>query len=331
MPKTLPHTGRIMIIVWKWNNMLLNERKEESAWEIEGCPNDKLYCISDKFNPAFVYGRVRALVDQYISTSRLFIFLHRSGRFTQETVQDILDTIKEDHEELFPNCKCFLFGDNRDYIYLSTKESGLLGTDGHFHIYENQEKTDVRRFPDDPTKRVIKAHYYNQVWKYYEHEFKSKLFNLYEEFMIRMYRWYNETNEEDSSKMYNQLTKTKFRNIGYLSTEDDALVDEQLDPLFLLYLRIKSLQNTITKADLQLLILAEKQDAQSYVFDDVFENLRTIYDEEKVAKNYSELVQALDQHLMEPNEQFLIPQKSIRSIRNKFQNLLLVMPEATFY
>lgn len=296
--------GRILIIVWKWQSQYL---RKKGCWSVAGEANRKdfVYCISDKLDLVTCKKKVKQLIKELGHYNDFLIFLHRNQFFYSKTLKELLVEIKEGIGSTAinqkPKIKAFLFGDDRDYIYISTQNEGLLGAGGHFGLIKELGINVIEE--GQLEKQALKSTHFEKVWRYYTYEFKKKIFNLKEELLLHFIA-YKDTNEKiGANKLVEHLKKTP-----------------------LLHLRIKS----FIGKEVQELIKYEKEDHQSYVFDDCTENLQALYDSCAI-EVYEKLVKKLKFLIYGGNKHQIVPKVYFEEIRDYFDELLDFMPESINY
>lgn len=304
-----------MIIVWKWSREVVPDGKEK-MWPASNSKGDKLYCIAQRPFKDKILASIRNIIETEIPTSHIFVFFHRSGDYgyNQEDLETLLNLVNKNYQaelDTLRRVKCFLFGDNRDYLYLITPGNGLLGVNGQLGgTRDNGEKIVILEKNKDGSKSINQFQF-NGVWNYYFHEFKLKIFELYESFMILLFQYSMETSLTKALDLRTAINN--FDNGFY-------------------YSRLLSLINdpTLDKEQLKHLISMEKKYNKSFVFDDCNANLASIYGE-NIKTLYKELVASINDNWLRQKKDEIIPSDAIKDVRKAFNKLLEAMPEATFY
>ncbi len=186
---------------------------------------------------------IKQLVEKYHTQNQtsIFLFLHRGNGYTKDDVVQLKEQLVGKLQ------KCFLFEGGRDYIYYKTQNEGLLDDSGDFKV----DRYRGIQVADDNLKIVYKK-YFDKVWKYYEHEFKRKFFEL-EEALTRLLL----TNLHISNK-------TTFSNFDILE------MIRQDKNTYLLY---QSFLDQLSKNELRELERIEQAQQKSLIYDDSFANL----------------------------------------------------------
>ena len=300
--------NRVMIIVWSW---IPNESGQPfSEWTISGSKNasDKIIALNElaDSNPnAFL----TTCINDNLSNSNIFLFLHRSHGYTSGHIQQIfldhaaqLDTDQE--------LKCFLFGEGNDFIYLAKNPRGLLGTRGTFSAnFQNDGlQIDNSSYLDavlDYEQQVIKKEHFESVWNYYGNAFKAKILELKESLLSHLLPAHYAAIEQEVG-FYEALRKPEHR---------------------LLLLRLLSFVGKMRKgSDLEEeLKKFEITNKKSYLFDDCNAHFKGIYGEEE-RKIYQLLSNEIKNSILSRKQS-----SDLISMRNHFDALLKVMPEASFY
>ncbi len=292
-----------MVIAWKWRPPAIEENLREKEWRVDDTNTDLLYCLSqDKWSADHIAEKLERLFYGDPS-AQIQLFLHRQA-YRKESLDHIFDHLNTRFgRKTISQIKGFLFGQDRDFIYIKTQKAGLLGTNGRLGgtVSVGGEEREFQVIKEDG---VIYPAQFNKVWDYYAHEFKQKIFDVFEQLMIRLFPACETDREIDAAELYQMIKK------------DDLLV-----------LRLRSLQNK--KLEEEKLIEIEKKEGRSYGFEDCRSNLETLYGE-RTAASYDELNQALDS-IMAPETEKVNPKERLTAVRKSFVKLLESMPEATFY
>ena len=285
---------RIMFIIWKWqdipavNEYFLQKRPQLledistghevifDHFEVENHAHDKVIRAN-----IYNYEGTKPLVDEIINFylkdiegAQVYLFLHRGHAYGWKNVDDFLKTT--------PVNKCFLFSDQRDFIYFNTKDEGLLNDVGDFKI------SDTVKVADKSNKKVVKQHF-DAVWQYYEEEFQQKLYQLHSD--LSSYLFSSLSNELSAGKPIPvQLILQK------LKEDEHTLLYQRLKSFLNLYPQrftygVKAPKSKITiyqegklpelkleeaqqlNEEMNALIRFEKKAQQSFTFDDCITNL----------------------------------------------------------
>ncbi len=313
-----------MIIVWFWSSKAV-PNGEMQLWTTDDGDSklpDELICINQKKQHKFeLIRKVEGIISNRISeNNRIFIFLHRSSAQGFNS-SDVVSLLESTPESLRNGLKIFLFGENSDYLYLMNSRHGILGPDKSLGGIVNG--TNYQVIASEKEKTIV-GDKFAKIWKYYEHEFKMKIFELYEELMVAF-----------------------FAHIAHPQPEGSLLQTIRQHDDDLLFLRILSLVNhkDFEKPDRDLtdvessliplnykdqLRLLEKKHHKSYIFDDCNANILEIYGP-KVRDEYQVLKTSIDRHLLSSVKNPKPSKEIILIIEKAFDNLLAGMPEATFY
>lgn len=266
-----------MIIVWRWKPL-----RRQKFWsdeiQVKGQARDKVVRISESAaDPQqIIYEKVEKYQD-----AELFIFLHRNkDHFDNKDVKKILAYIKQSGWAK-DKVKCFLFSGGRDYIYYGTQNEGLLDQHGNFmvdrdyRIIENgvtrYEEVSVIEKNELLQEWEVLPKHFNKVWRYYQHEFKKKIFDLHIE-------------------LQSFLTEISASNKNLESLPGNYWLEKLKERKLLLY-RLRSFLDAYNKSELdrlepglkkrrtkELEKLKEQESVRgiSYVFDDCTTNLEAV-------------------------------------------------------
>ena len=330
---------RTIIIIWKWlsfyehkiNDELLStgqfkylsqnikKGKGKFYFEYDVAKSDHSQnakvIISSIYNGVETRNVLYQLIKQYaFKDNNVLLFLHRGNHYKKKDVEEILNKN--------PNVdKCFLFADGRDFIYYNTKSKGLLDDTGRFKI--GRDKNDNAVSVLDRDTKQINQPYFDNVWNYYEHEFKRKIFELCEDI-------FDELAEFLLPKKENHFPV-------------QAIVEKVKTAEKCLYIRIKSFleyyerdysNGTVDfeeydqiQDELEKLSQFEKEQNRSYIFDDCSANLekQDTKEEKKISKTYSQLEKFM-RPIFLPAKDANIDKEKLRKLRTHFQKLIEVIP-----
>lgn len=308
-----------MIIVWRWKPL-----RRQKLWsdeiQIKGQARDKVIRISE--NAADPKQIIYEKVEKY-QDAELFIFLHRNkDHFDNKDVKKILTSIKQNGWAK-NKAKCFLFSGGRDYIYYGTQNEGLLDQYGDFmvdldyKIVENgvakYEEVSVIEKNELLQEWEVLPKHFNKVWRYYQHEFKKKIFDLHIElqsFLVEISASHKNLDLFPANYWLEKLNERKLLLYRFRSFLD-AYNKSELD-------RLESgLKNQRTK-ELSELKKAERQNGVSYIFDDCTTNLEAVTGEKEP---YLKLKKALSP-VFAPKTAAVKQKMSLNKINILFEALL---------
>lgn len=304
----LNRRNRVMIIVWSWTQGGNSKVYEE--WSISGSQNteDRIITLDEKAG-ILEDPILPQIIQAHLATANIFVFLHRSHGYSSKDIQQLLSSnrpLLQGDQEL----RCFLFGEGNDFIYLAKNPRGLLGTRGTFsaNFQADDPHTMNPNYLDavlDIDQRIIKKEHFEAVWTYYGSAFKAKILELKESLLSTLLpQHYDEDGKE--------------RNYYELIRQPDNK---------LLFLRLLSFVGKIRKdSDLEEeLKKFEINNKKSYLFDDCNAHFKGIYGEEE-QKVYQLLSDEIKSSILSRKQS-----SNLISMRNHFDALLEVMPEASFY
>ena len=299
---------RVMIIVWSWNQSELNGPFDE--WTISGTRQDidKIIRLNEKVGLG-EDPQLPKIIIANLQQSDLFVFLHRSHGYNSSHVQDILSSTRPMlHGEQV--MKCFLFGEGNDHIYLAQNARGLLGTKGSFcGDFQRKGQLDATSTILDATfdsaQKMIKKEHFDSIWSYYGNSFKAKILELRE-------------------ALFSQLLPLQYPN-GAEPASAYAMLRQAEHRLLLL--RLLSFVGKMRKGSglEEELKKFEFIDKKSYLFDDCNAHFKGTHGEGQ-SKPYEELSIAIKNSILSQKQS-----SDLVAMRNHFNALLEVMPEASFY
>jgi hypothetical protein len=273
---------RTMIILWRWND--LNKNQPIDITNIVKSTTDKIIRIK---KPKAEKGTLLIIKEakKALKNGDAFIFLHRDDGYESKDVNHIIGLLQG-----FNNghlIKCFLFGDNRDYIYFDTQDEGLLNQTGGFmndvdyfkiHIKNGKEVIEyldavVVEKNDTTGKEEVKLEHFDRVWLYYQGEFHKKINELLVDFISEF------VDLKDSRNNYELIPNATWRKrIEQCETDDKQYLN----------LRIKSFLEILEPDKEDILKAFEIKEETSFVFDDCQGNLGQ-HEKEEVKTNYNKL------------------------------------------
>ncbi|MFM9950020.1 MAG: hypothetical protein ACKV1O_18945 [Saprospiraceae bacterium] len=330
-------TSRIMIIAWKWQKDIYEA--DHGKWRVHRSPSetrfdaeDYIYCLIDSL-PNLGIERIQRLIAESDAEANIYVFLHRKGGYNGSTINRLLDDLPESSAL---RTKCFLFGDAHDYLYININPKGLLriigdkeGTlDGaqvkadskENRIQEangeknSQENKDSAVF--DLEKRLINPVRFDNVWEYYTHYFKTKIFELKEEFLIHFCHFSIKANAVTSVDLFHHLNKN--------------------DLLYLMLMTFVEYPESLSKIEREAFDERINKNGTPELINGCLSNLQKVYGT-SISKLYIDLQALLVDNIVKPlppvsdSPEGLNSAELIKTIRNHFRTLLAAMPERTYY
>lgn len=300
---------KIMIIVWKWGD-LIDKQVLQDLVLVEQCKNAMVIRINEP-KTISAEKRLLGLINQYPNASFQF-FLHRGKDhfYNSEDVKNLrLKVLKLGVRN--ERVKVFLFGSGADFIYFENSELGLIDTVEGFmsekgYTYKDGTVGDVKVLGE---QGKIKYRYFLNTWRYYQHEFSTKIQQLHMDLMnhsvdlknshnnhkkLPAQYWINKIQEKD----YLWLQLKSF--LGYYNSTvlADLSIDEQREREY----EFKQLQHI------------EAECWQSYSFDDCIANFTL---QPSVRKKYHELTKKLEAVFIEGKQSL-----SLVEIQQDFDHFL---------
>lgn len=173
---------RTVLVVWSWNKSGLGE----GIWDIAGAShaNDHVVCW-DKVASEESFVELKQMAISYIrNNGELMIFLHRSHRYTQDHIKELMQLALSSSVFL----KCFLFGEGAEGIYLTNDTRGLLGTAGTFSAKINREGQSIQRSSvADKERKELKPAHFDYVWEQYKFSLRRQIFELKEDMLEQLF------------------------------------------------------------------------------------------------------------------------------------------------
>ena len=292
MEKKTPE--RSIFIIWRW------KEKELGLWRTAQEENH-LHSISEENlfedNLAAMADTLRA----HPNLPQCLFFLHRK-RHPVSYVGQLLQTLKaqlglNDTGKL----KCFLFGYGSDYLYLSKNPNGLLGDGALGGFVEDKDgATKEYHVIQDAKQRTIREENFNAIWRYYQHEFKKKLYQL----------------ERDLFLHFSPFTDPEYPG-------KNGSLFAHLETNSALALRLYSFIGEDIEAE-------EAVEHQELLFDDCSENLKAAYGLPAM-KAYETLKQHINGVFLGNSLHRVPPHIAIPEVRQQFVQLRSTMPERITY
>jgi len=316
---------RIMIIIWKWKKSIV---ENDEKWRTNHKPQtaDCIYCLSDGTSFPEHFKKVCKIASECAPNAHIYIFWHRTSSYNSESVGGILRKLKADQPE--QKAECFIFGSGSDFIYIGINEKGLLSSDGAggegcFGGIRNNEEIKV---VVNEEQRIIDYLHFESIWNYYSHLFKSRIFDLKEDFLLHFYCWWLKDETVNPLRLAGSLDTSKglYRRLKAfahgLSEEDHLKIKSEIAEA-----KEQNDENKITELS--------KHHSDLYVMDNCLPNLQSIYGTE-VANAYLRLAELIKENIiyvpMRSDKQ-IRPSETLKEIRSQFKNLLHTMPEEAYY
>jgi len=194
---------RIMVIIWRWNELknildyryfqdnpeILDnpENGRNKLWDViaVGRPQQKVGSAVVRMNLrngdnafGFLLEVLRPYKEEY--KAEIFVFLHSGNGFSNSDASDLLDRGSGIVDQ------CFLFDRGVNYIYVRDGiRAGLLGEDGRFfagRIRLNGKRKRINVLLKEETKggtiKYVDKDLFKQVWEHYEYRFGEIIFAL---------------------------------------------------------------------------------------------------------------------------------------------------------
>lgn len=276
----------------------------------------------------------------------IMLFLHRGHHYNYK---DVLHFLEKKGEFVR---KCFLFEAGQDFIYYQTEKKGFLDEFGRFYKGWKNEGEENEEFvktyhmienkkDKENKEKVIDTWYFNNVWEYYQQEFKQKFKNLYVDFintLIHLKAIHSDEGVEKKDFIKYLKKRSKF------SKKSDSK---------LIYYRIKSFLGSYDNIELEInpktkkpinqkeydqlkdereaIGNFEKIHKQSYTFDDVRANLKHKHEDDtkdiEAHNIYTNLYQLMEPlFLTKVKYDKKINKQDIRSIRDEMEKLIKILP-----
>ena len=174
--------ARTILVVWSWQKSGLGE----GIWNIAGAShaNDQVVCW-DKIAGEESFIELKQMAVSYIKNNgELMVFLHRSHRYTQDHIKELMQLALSSSVFL----KCFLFGEGAEGIYLTNDTRGLLGTAGTFSAKMNYEGQSIQRSSiADKERKELKPTHFDYVWEQYKFSLRKRIFELKEDILEQLF------------------------------------------------------------------------------------------------------------------------------------------------
>ncbi len=276
----------------------------------------------------------------------IMLFLHRGHHYNYK---DVLHFLEKKGEFVR---KCFLFEAGQDFIYYQTEKKGLLDEVGRFYKgWKNEGKENeefvktyhmIENKKDKENKeKVIDSWYFNNVWEYYQQEFKQKFKNLYVDFIntiIHLKAIHSDEGVEKKDfikylKKHSKFSKKSnskliyYRIKSFLGCYDN--IELEINPKTKKPINQKEYDQL--KDEREAIGNFEKIHKQSYTFDDVRANLWHKHEDDtkdiEAHNIYINLYQLMEP-LFLPKVRYdkKINTQDIRNIRDKMEKLIEILP-----
>lgn len=266
--------NRIMIIVWRWST--LEGDNVVDTFDTTGEKKDLIIRINELKSPEAI-NRLYGLIKKH-KNAKILLFLHRNHNYTDEDLRTILEKNQRQHCENW--LKGFLFTGGTDFIYYTSLSEGLLDGEDSFMNGNYREKYRAENgkmkygksqivsvLSED--EQFVLEQYFENVWIYYEFEFKKKINKLKVDFLSYFVEIPSESNNEKlvNSKEWiarlQQNRKLYLRMRSFLGEYDRNILNSRG-----LEIRLQH------ESEIEELQKAEKEDKLSYHLDDCNANLK---------------------------------------------------------
>lgn len=282
-----------IFIIWRW------KEKDLGLWRTAQ-DDSHLHSISEENLFEDNLSAIADALQAYSSLPQCLFFLHRK-RHPVSYVGQLLQFFKEQLDLTETGkLKCFLFGYGADYLYLAKNPNGLLG-DGQLGGFIDDEDGLRKEYKviEDLKQRTIREGNFNAVWRYYQHEFKKKLYEL----------------ERDLFLHFSPFTNPEYRG-------KNGSLFAHLETNSALALRLYS----FIGEDIE----EEALEYQELLFDDCSENLKTAYGVPAL-EAYEALKQYINEVFLGNSLHKVPPHIAIPQVRQQFVQLRSTMPERITY
>lgn len=248
----------------------------------------------------------------------IYLLLHRGHNHSHQEIETLLQ-INEGKVK-----KIFLFSDGRDFIYYKTYGKGFLDDLGNFW---KQDGVNVVEEDKETKKQTLRAPYFDNVWHYYDHEFRKKICELKQDILdVCTYHTFPNRPDSISHREFidyfkdscNKQGKHLCLRIKSFLGEYDNIENPKKKSQFKKYDTIKE--------ECEVLEDFEEESKRSYIFDDCNANMEHILPHNEKDKLASDSYKALREK-MKPLFSLSAPPSTVTKddileVRNLFRNLL---------
>lgn len=226
---------KIMIILWHWKELKNAETNPEAPrWDEISILNEdgcKIIRIDDALmsdSPESIKSLIVQQIKRFGPTDKVMVFLHDTS-IHKEYIQSLEHETKAIEKTERPALKFVEFGGGKVFIYFNpARNSGLLGysnfpTGKVLYRWKDRETEDNHRekcsiVEFDGNSYKVKSEYFQNVWAYYSHRPKERLFELKENLYIHLLGNKNLKLEEgltllDILKKNNHWLEKEIRNL----------------------------------------------------------------------------------------------------------------------
>ncbi len=291
---------RIMIITWKWEDLDPESNPVDLYFPVKESQEDRVIRINE-FRSEAAIERLEHIISDLPVDAQIQVFLHQDHRYNQEDIRQLYQSLPDGVRQ---QCKCFLFGGGKDYLYFSSSEVGLLDDFGwfmnepeyEFKLRNGEEKPRIGMAAIVDYNKVeerweILPRFFDKVWAYYQDELKRKIFELKEDILNDVYPHFLVNGQPFQ---WNDLVLSRIRNF-------------------------------CGEADSGLLLWLEKQEDQQerpYIFKTLENSLQQQYGAE-AAVRFQQLKELLSKSVLSENEDNRALRTKIPEIRKAFDHLLM--------
>ncbi len=301
MTQTTPHPKYIFIIwsCWKRSDPSFPESGFET-WQVEGSAQDRLFLLNERADYASL---IRILLAN-APRADVLAFLHRRSHDPVKDLTGITEALKS--PEVSALRKAFAFSDGRDYLYLSANEWGLIGNEGRLWYSSGGKK--MRSAESESAPMTVRRAHFNKVWQYYSQQCKRKIFEFKEELL-------------------SALWVSPFAHSGEAVDNQDWLSGFKKEKP-LLYARLLDLANEDSPKFSSMLDNAEQKNQEKLRFGECRLNM-TALNAHGTGTQYERLAEFIRSGMVNAEGPVQVAD-SMRTLRERFEELLLNMPEPTY-
>lgn len=287
---------RTMIILWKWDDL----NNTHDTVNVHKSEYDSIIRVNfNKHEPDKAIRYIINLIKNIKGS--VFVFLHRNHNCNDKHVKTVLN---EFIGIAHLNIKCFLFSEERDYIYYYVGKEGLLDGSGGF-LHDRIKNISVLVKENGKTLG-IKYKHFSRTWNYYDNEFYEKIKRLAFDLISAItLEGIPSSQKLTGEKWYEKLSLLNSYKSKCVWFRLKSLLEEYKNP------------NKNEKTELEALSGYERDKETSFYFDDASINLGE-HHKKNVSSAYKELLNIF-QPIMYKNTSKTI---SIIDMRNVFDELL---------